>query len=90
MEGARGSGSAAAPAITDVATKVKSIMNQAYQMMATKFKTKDTYPSKEILAVIVSVIKVGVGTAKAMLASRASYKRGGYHAMYFSLQTPIS
>ena len=42
----------------DVGTKVKSIMNQAYQMMAAKFKTKDSYESKEILAIIVSIVKV--------------------------------
>ena len=42
----------------DVGTKVKSIMNQAYQMMAAKFKTKDSYQSKEILSIIVAVVKV--------------------------------
>ena len=52
-----GSGAAAAPR-EDVATKVKSIMNQAYQMMAAKFKTKDSYSSQEILAIIVGVVKV--------------------------------
>ncbi len=52
-----GSGAAAAPR-EDVTTKVKSIMNQAYQMMAAKFKTKDSYSSQEILAIIVGVVKV--------------------------------
>lgn len=44
----------------DVSTKVKSIMNQAYQMMAAKFKTKDSYQSKEILSIIVTVVKVSL------------------------------
>ena len=57
MKAAIGNSPAAAPK-EDVSTKVKSIMNQAYQMMAAKFKTKDTYQSKEILAVIVGVVKV--------------------------------
>ena len=47
----------------DVGLKVKSIMNQAYQKMAAKFKTKDSYESKEILGVIVSVVKVHTGHA---------------------------
>lgn len=47
----------------DVGTKVKSIMNQAYQMMAAKFKTKESYDSKEILAIIVGVVKVRVHIA---------------------------
>ncbi len=42
----------------DVGPKVKSIMNQAYQKMSAKFQTKDSYESKEILGVIVNVVKV--------------------------------
>ena len=45
----------------DVGTKVKSIMNQAYQMMAAQFKTKDSYESKEILSIIVAIVKVRCG-----------------------------
>ncbi len=55
-------GGASAPASGDVATKVKAIMNQAYQMMASKFKTKDSYTSKEILGINVGIIKVRCGS----------------------------
>lgn len=57
MEGAKSTSGASAQ---DVSTKVKTIMNQTYQMMSSKFKTKDSYQSKEILVLIVNVIKVGV------------------------------
>ncbi len=50
--------SAAGAPKEEVGTKVKSIMNQAYQMMVAKFKTKDSYQSKEILTIIVGVVKV--------------------------------
>lgn len=51
-------GTTAARPKEDVGTKVKSIMNQAYQMMAAKFKAKDSYQSREILGIIVAVVKV--------------------------------
>ena len=44
----------------EVGTRVKAIMNQAYQNLAAKFKTKDSFETKEILAILVSVIKVGL------------------------------
>ena len=59
MEAARGGASATSSG--DVTIKVKAIMNQAYQSMASKFKTKDSYSSKEILGIIVAIIKVWVG-----------------------------
>ena len=43
----------------EVATKVKAIMNQAYQTLAAKYKAKETFQSKEILAILVAAIKVG-------------------------------
>ena len=59
MAGARSSSDSLASA-KDVSTKVKSIMNQAFQMMSGKFKTKDSYLSKEILGIVMNVIKVRV------------------------------
>ena len=44
----------------EVATKVKAIMNQAYQTLAAKYKAKETFQSKEILSILVAAIKVGV------------------------------
>lgn len=52
-------GAATAPATADISSKVKGIMNQAYQMLASKFKAKDSYTTREILGIIVAVIKVG-------------------------------
>ncbi len=43
----------------DVGTRVKAIMNQSYQTLAGKFKSKESFESKEILAILVNVIKVG-------------------------------
>ena len=43
----------------EVATKVKAIMNQAYQTLAAKYKAKETFQSKEILSILVTAIKVG-------------------------------
>ena len=57
IEGARSS-SSSLPSTEDVNAKVKAIMNHAFQMMSGKFKTKDSYQSKEILAIIVNVIRV--------------------------------
>ena len=34
-------------------------MNQSYQTLAGKFKSKESFESKEILAILVNVIKVG-------------------------------
>ena len=42
----------------EVATKVKAIMNQAYQTLATKYRAKETFQSKEILSILVAAIKV--------------------------------
>lgn len=42
----------------EVGTRVKAIMNQAYQNLAAKFKAKDSFETKEILSILVSVIKV--------------------------------
>ena len=42
----------------EVSTRVKAIMNQAYQTLAGKFKAKESFETKEILAILVSVIKV--------------------------------
>ena len=42
----------------EIGTKVKAIMNQAYQMMATKFRAKENFETKEILSIVVNVIKV--------------------------------
>ena len=44
----------------EVATKVKAIMNQAYQTLAAKYKAKETFQSKEILSILVAAIKVGI------------------------------
>ena len=44
----------------EVATKVKAIMNQAYQTLAAKYRAKETFQSKEILAILVAAIKVDV------------------------------
>lgn len=58
-------------------TKVKSIMNQAYQKMASKFKTKDSYDSKEILAILVGIIKVRtLGQSVVYRKCETVFKRG--------------
>ena len=51
----------------EVATKVKAIMNQAYQTLATKYKAKETFQSKEILAILVAAIKVGAHVCSKIL-----------------------
>ena len=38
--------------------KVKAIMNQTYQTLATKFKTRESFETKEILSILVTTIKV--------------------------------
>ena len=38
--------------------KVKAIMNQTYQTLATKFKTRESFETKEILNILVTTIKV--------------------------------
>ena len=43
----------------EVATKVKAIMNQAFQTLSAKYKAKATFESKEILSILVTAIKVG-------------------------------
>ena len=42
----------------DVSTKVKGIMNQAYQMMASEFKKKESFETQQILKIVVTTIKV--------------------------------
>ena len=42
----------------EVQTKVKAIMNQTYQTMASRFKAKDSFERKEILSILVTTIKV--------------------------------
>ena len=37
---------------------MKTIMNQAYQSMAAKFKVKSSFATPEILSVLVATIKV--------------------------------
>ena len=43
-----------------IQTKVKVIMNQAYQTMAMKFKAKKSFETKEILSILVASIKVSL------------------------------
>ncbi len=42
----------------EVQTRVKAIMNQTYQVMATRFKTKESFETREILSILVTSIKV--------------------------------
>lgn len=44
----------------EVQTKVKAIMNQTYQVMATRFKVKESFETKEILSILVASIKVSL------------------------------
>lgn len=48
----------APPSPEEVQMKVKAIMNQTYQTLAAKFKTKETFESREILSILVTTIKV--------------------------------
>ena len=40
--------------------RVKAIMNQAYQTLASKFKAKDQFSSQEILSVLMATIRVSI------------------------------
>ena len=42
----------------EVQMKVKAIMNQTYQTLATRFKTQESFETKEILNILVTTIKV--------------------------------
>ena len=46
------------PSTEEVQAMVKTIMNQTYQTLATKFKAKETFESKEILSILLATIKV--------------------------------
>ena len=48
----------APPSAEEVQRKVKTIMNQAYQSLASKFRGKESFQSKEILTILVNTIKV--------------------------------
>lgn len=44
--------------LEEVQMKVKAIMNQTYQTLASKFKTRESFETKEILSILVTTIKV--------------------------------
>ena len=48
----------APPSAEEVQRKVKTIMNQTYQALASKFRGKESFQSKEILTILVNTIKV--------------------------------
>ena len=47
---------------SDVQQQVKSIMNQTYQLLAARFRSKESFPSAEILSTLLATIKVRVQT----------------------------
>lgn len=48
----------ATPTSADVQQQVKSIMNQTYQLLAARFRSKESFPSAEILTTLLATIKV--------------------------------